>query len=76
MLAVNNIDEIKAVRTLYVCHISIVDQSKAQHSIPRAIVAVRKITVTVILFLSLAAAHSLSFCVILREIAKRPIGKE
>ena len=34
MLAVNNADEIKAVRTLYVCHISIVDQSKAQHSIP------------------------------------------
>jgi hypothetical protein len=50
MLAVNNADEIKAVRTLYVCQISIVDQSKAQHSIPRAIVAIRKITVTVILF--------------------------
>lgn len=50
MLAVNNADEIKAVRTLYVCQISIVDQSNAQHIIHRAIVAISKIAVTIIRF--------------------------
>lgn len=51
MLAVNNVDEIKAVRTLYVCQISIVDQSKAKNIIHWAIVAIRKIIVTIVLFL-------------------------
>ena len=50
MLAVNNVDEIKAVRTLYVCQISIVDQSKAKNIIHWAIVAIRKIIVTIVLF--------------------------
>ncbi len=55
MLAVNNVNEINAVRTLYVCQISIIDQSypmnigNAQHMIHR-IVAISKITVTIILF--------------------------
>lgn len=76
MLAVNNADEIKAVRTLYVCQISIVDQSNTQHIIHRAIVAISKIAVTIIRFLSLTAAHSFSFCVILVERTERPIGKK
>lgn len=50
MLAVNNAEEIKAVRTLYVCQISIVGQSNAQHIIHRAIVAISKIAVTIIRF--------------------------
>lgn len=50
MLAVNSADEIKAVRTLYVCQISIVDQSKAKHIIHRAIVSIRKNTVTIVIF--------------------------
>ncbi len=50
MLAINNVDEIKAVRTLYVCQISIVDQSKAKNIIHWAIVAIRKIIVTIVLF--------------------------
>ena len=74
MLAINNVDEIKAVRTLYVCQISIVDQSKAKNIIHWAIVAIRKIIVTIVLFLSLAAAHSFSF-LILRKITERLIGK-
>lgn len=55
MLADNNDDEIKAVRTLYVCQTSIFDQpypmniGKAQHMILK-IVAARKITVTIIVF--------------------------
>lgn len=76
MLAVNNADAIKAVITLYVCQISIVDQSNAQHIIHRTIVAISKIAVTIIRFLSLAAAHSSSFCVILRERTERPISKK
>ena len=50
MLAVNNVDEIKAVRTLYVCQISIVDQSEGKNIIHWAIVAIRKIIVTIVLF--------------------------
>lgn len=50
MLAVNNADAIKAVITLYVCQISIVDQSNAQHIIHRTIVAISKIAVTIIRF--------------------------
>lgn len=76
MLAVNNADEIRAVRILYVCQISIVGQSNTQHIIHRAIVAISKIAVTIIRFLSLAAAHSFSFYVILRERTERPISKE
>ena len=68
MLAVNNADEITAVRTLYVCQTSIVDQSKAQHAMLRAIVAIRKITVRVILFFVIGCC---SFVFLLRNPKKK-----